>query len=73
MSFCNEVTHLVDAEKPVDAVFLDFTKALATLPHSILLDKLSKCGMSRLMVCWVKNWLDGRAQRVLQVDGATSG
>jgi len=33
--------------------------------------KWSSCGMSRFMVHWVKNWLQGRAQRVL-VNGATS-
>ncbi|KAK4826204.1 hypothetical protein QYF61_006148 [Mycteria americana] len=38
----------------------------------ILLDKLSNCGMSGFMVRWVKNWLKGRAQRVV-VNGATSG
>jgi len=55
----------------VDVVFLDFSKALDTVLHSILLDKLSNCEMSRFMVHWVKNWLKGRAQRVL-VNWATS-
>ncbi|KAK4810895.1 hypothetical protein QYF61_013303 [Mycteria americana] len=66
------VTHLVDEGKAVDVVFLDFSKAFDTVPHSILLDKLSSCEMSRFMVHWVKNWLKGRAQRVI-ANGATSG
>ncbi|GAB0181964.1 mitochondrial enolase superfamily member 1 [Grus japonensis] len=67
-----QVTCLVDEGKAVDVVFLDFSKAFDTVPHSILLDKLSNCGMSRFTVRWVKNWLKGRAQEVV-VNGATSG
>jgi len=55
----------------VGVVFLDFSKAFDTVPHSILLDKLSSCGMSEFMVCWVKNWLKSRAHAVV-VNGATS-
>ena len=72
ISFYDKVTHLVDEGKVVDVVFLDFSKAFDTVPHSILPDKLSNCGMSRYTVRWVKNWLKGRAQRVV-VNGATSG
>ncbi|KAK4822413.1 hypothetical protein QYF61_015160 [Mycteria americana] len=70
--FYDKVTCLVDEGKAVDVVFLDFSRALHTVPHSILLDKLSNCGMSGFMVRWVKNWLKGRAQKVV-VNGATSG
>jgi len=52
--------------------FLDFSRAFDTVPHSTILDKLSNCVMCRNMVCRVKNWLKGRAQRVV-VNGATSG
>ncbi|KAK4816623.1 hypothetical protein QYF61_019322 [Mycteria americana] len=62
--------HLADKRNVADVVFLDFSKAFDTVPHSILLDKLSNCGMSRYTVCWVKSWLKGRAQRVVVV---TSG
>ena len=54
----------------MDVVFLGFSKAFNTVPHSILLDKLSSCGMSGFTACWVKNWLKCRAQRV---NRATSG
>ncbi|KAK4830989.1 hypothetical protein QYF61_014560 [Mycteria americana] len=52
--------------------------AFDTVPSSILLDKLSSCGVSRVTVHWVKNWLNGRAQRVVVgvragCNGATSG
>lgn len=58
--------------KAVDVVCLDFSKAFDTVPPSTLLDKLSSCEMSRYAVCWVKSWVNGRAQNVA-VDGATSG
>ena len=53
-------TRLVDGGEAVDVVFLDFSKALGTVPHSILLDKLSSCGRSGFMVHWVKNQLKRR-------------
>lgn len=56
----------------MDVVFLDFNAASDTIPHSILLDKLSRYVMSGCMVCWVNNWLKGRAQRVV-VNGASPG
>jgi len=54
-----------------DVVFLDFNKAFDTVPHCILLDKLSNCRMSGFIVHWVKNMLKGRAQRVA-VNGTIS-
>ena len=72
ISFYDKVTCFVEEGKAVDVVFLDFVKAFDTVPHSILLVKLSNYEMSRFTVHWVKNWLKGRAQRVV-VNGATSG
>ncbi|NXD84922.1 RTJK polymerase, partial [Halcyon senegalensis] len=47
------------------------SKAFDTVSHSILLEKLAVRGLDRCPLRWVKNWLDGRAQRVV-VNGATS-
>ncbi|KAF4805319.1 hypothetical protein TURU_001330 [Turdus rufiventris] len=55
------VTHLVDAGKSVDVVYLDFSKAIKTVSHRKLLEKLSAHGLDRSILCWVKNWLHGRA------------
>lgn len=68
VSFYDKVTRLADEGKVGDGVFLDFSQGFRTVPHSILLHKLSSCGMNGLMVCWLKD----RVQRVV-VDGATSG
>ncbi|RMC06634.1 hypothetical protein DUI87_16072 [Hirundo rustica rustica] len=71
ISFYDQVTRLVDVGKAVDVVYLDFSKAFDTVSHSTLLDKLAACGLDRSTLCWVRNWLDGRAQRVV-VNGAAS-
>ncbi|NXW37587.1 RTJK polymerase, partial [Phaetusa simplex] len=39
--------------------------------HSILLEKLAAHGLDRCTLCWVKNWLDGCAQRAV-VNGVKS-
>ncbi|KAK4826389.1 LOW QUALITY PROTEIN: hypothetical protein QYF61_008060, partial [Mycteria americana] len=71
ISFYDKVTRLVDEGKAVDVVYLDFSKAFDTISHSILLEKLADHGLDRHTLHWVKNWLDGRAQRVV-VNGVYS-
>uniref|UniRef100_A0A8B9D078 Reverse transcriptase domain-containing protein n=1 Tax=Anser brachyrhynchus TaxID=132585 RepID=A0A8B9D078_9AVES len=66
ISLYDQVTHLVDEGKAVDVVYLDFSKAFDTVSHSILLEKLSAHGLDRYTLCWVKNWLDGWSQRVVE-------
>jgi len=67
----DKVTHLMDEGKAVDVVYLVFSKALDTVSHSILLEKLAAYGLNRRTLCWVKNWLDGQGQRVV-VNGIIS-
>ncbi|GAB0205804.1 mitochondrial enolase superfamily member 1 [Grus japonensis] len=69
--FYDKVTHLVDEGKAVDVVYLDFSKAFDIVSHSILLDKLAAHGLDRCTLHWVKNWLDGQAQRLV-VNGVKS-
>jgi len=64
-SFYDQVTCLVDEGKAVDVVYLDFSKAFDTVPHSILLEKLAAHGLDGCTLQWIKNWLNGRAQRVV--------
>ncbi|RMC04449.1 hypothetical protein DUI87_18892 [Hirundo rustica rustica] len=63
VSFYDQVTCLVDAGRTVDVVCLDFSKAFDTVSHSTLLEKLAAHGLDRSTLCWVRNWLHGRAQR----------
>ena len=65
------MTRLVDEGKAVDVVYLDFSKAFDTVSHSILLQKLAVRGLNRYTLGWVRNWLEGRAQRVV-VNGVKS-
>ncbi|KAK4826972.1 hypothetical protein QYF61_012913 [Mycteria americana] len=71
ISFYNHVTRPVDEGKAVDVIYLDFSKAFDTVSHSILLEKLVAHGLGGCTLHWVKNCLDGRAQRVV-VNGVKS-
>ncbi|GAB0196694.1 hypothetical protein GRJ2_002134700 [Grus japonensis] len=64
ISFYDKVTCLVDEGKAVDVVYLDFNKAFNTLSHSIFLEKRAVLGLDGHTFCWLRNWLDGWAQRV---------
>ncbi|GAB0207026.1 mitochondrial enolase superfamily member 1 [Grus japonensis] len=46
-------------------------KTSAEKKQCILLGKLSNCGMRKFTVRWVKNWLNGRAQRVVVIGAAS--
>uniref|UniRef100_A0A8B9SW13 Reverse transcriptase domain-containing protein n=1 Tax=Anas platyrhynchos TaxID=8839 RepID=A0A8B9SW13_ANAPL len=65
ISFYDKVTRWVDEGKAVDVVYLDFSKAFDTVSHSILLKNLAALGLDWRTLCWVRNWLDSRAQRVV--------
>jgi len=71
ISFYDQVTRLVDEDKAVGIIYLDFSNAFDTVPHSILLEKLAAQGLDRCTLHWIKNWLNGREQRVV-VNGVKS-
>lgn len=52
-------------QKSVDVFYLDFIKTFDTVSHSILLEKLAAHAFDRCILCWIKNWLDAEAQRVV--------
>ena len=66
-----KMTCLVDMGRAVDIVYLDFSRAFDTVPHSLLLEKLRCYGLDKWSVQWVGNWLTGRTQRVV-VNGSFS-
>ena len=73
ISFYEKVTCLVDEGQAVDVVYLDFSKAFDTVPHNILVEKLSAHGLDGCTLRWVKHWLDARAQRVVVNGGTGAG
>ena len=46
-------------------VFIDFAKAVDLLNHSILLNKLYKCGILGSLLDWCRDYLTNRRQRVI--------
>jgi len=65
LEFLEYVTDNVDHGKPVDVIYLDFQKAFDKVPHRRLLNKLKAHGISRSILNWICEWLNGRQQRVV--------
>ena len=63
--------HSVDEGFGVDIIYLDYKKALDSVPHQRLLHKIEGYGVSGNLLSWVTNFLDHRYQRGT-VDGVHS-
>jgi ribonucleases P/MRP protein subunit RPP40 len=71
LEFMDMVTQAVDEGKPVDAVYLDFSKAFDKISHPKLMQKLHAYGITGKVKNWIQSWLTNRKQYV-SVNGAES-
>ena len=54
----------LDNKSPVDAIYLDFSKAFDSVPHRRLIHKLNSYGIRGNMLNWVSDFLSNRTQYV---------
>ena len=59
------------ANREVDIIYLDFSKAFDRVDIEVLLAKLKKYGIGGKMYDWIRAWIKGRHQCVV-VDGVAS-
>ena len=66
--FLEDVTKAIDEGKPLDVIYLDFSKAFDKVPHKRLLHKIEFHGISGNVAAWIGEWLCDRKQQVV-LDG----
>ena len=71
IDFIENVQHVMDHQKQVDLILLDFSKAFDTIPHQRLLTKLAYYGIQVDIHKWINSWLSQHIQCVV-VDGESS-
>ena len=55
LTYLESVTKTVNEGAPVDAFYLDFTKAFDSVPHEMLLMKMQSVGVDYNTINWAKD------------------
>ena len=71
MSFSHDCLQTLDNKAEVCSVFFDISKAFDSVPHVLLLQKLSSINLNPYITRWVQSYLTHRTQRVV-VNGTKS-
>ena len=71
ISFLNTTTRWLDEGRSFDVIYLDFAKAFDKVCHRRLIVKLQEWGIIGEVLEWLRDWLQGRRQRV-RVEGEWS-
>ena len=67
----NKWSYSLDQRKPVDVVFIDFSKAFDSVVHCKLIFKLALFGIRNHTLNWIKAFLNNRSQ-VVKINGILS-
>ena len=59
-TYVKNITEEINKKKLVGSIYLDFAKAFDSVNHNILLEKLSKMGVSQKLLNWIKSYLKNR-------------
>ena len=71
LTLTENISYVLDHEKQINIILLNFAKAFDTVPHQRLLTKLQHYGIRDNTCNWIKAWLSNHTQQVL-LDGITS-
>ena len=71
MDLVEEISSSIDANKISIGVFIDLKKAVDTVNHTLLIDKLDYYGIRGIAQEWLKSYLKDRKQFV-QIDECAS-
>ena len=71
VNLMEKITNSLDNKKTVVNVFIDLKKALDTIDHTILLQKMNHYGIHEIVNQWVSSYLSHR-KKYIRIKGAKS-
>ncbi|XP_055632548.1 uncharacterized protein LOC129773021 [Toxorhynchites rutilus septentrionalis] len=60
MCYVNKFFHAMENRRQVDSVYVDFSKAFDTVPHTFAIAKLKHIGFPDWITSWLKSYLSDR-------------